>query len=140
MTLRLLICGTRTFADYALLCRECDAIEAHYSAVEVVTGAPDPRKRGPRWKPGADGLGERWALARGHAYRRFPADWRRYGRSAGPIRNREMLAYLLQSTERRGVVAFWDGVSPGTGDMIRAAREGGVGVRVVSLPGPRSGP
>ena len=125
MTLRLLICGTRTFGDYALLCRECDAIAAHYSAVEVVSGGAN----------GADLLGERWAHERGWPVRRFPADWRRHGRSAGPIRNREMRDYLLQSPDRRGVVAFWDGTSAGTGDMIRAAREGGVGVRVVSPTG-----
>lgn len=129
--LHLLICGTRTFADYDLLCRKCDALTAAYSRVTVITGAPDIGTRRPEWIPGADGLGERWALERGHGYRNFPARWERYGNPAGPIRNREMLAYLLEAPDRRGVVVFWDGVSRGTADMIRAAE--GAGVRVVTV-------
>ena len=48
-----------------------------------------------------------------------PADWKQYGRGAGPIRNREMLQY----SEPDIVVAFPGGA--GTADMIRAARTAG---------------
>ena len=136
MTLHLLICGTRTFADYPLLCAKLDALTANYSAVEVVSGAPDEEDRPADWVPGADGLAERWARERGHKYRNFPAKWRRYGNPAGPVRNRDMAIYLLTRKGERGVVGFWDGKSRGTKDMIDVAREAGLAVRVVATGAP----
>ena len=49
---------------------------------------------------GADALGERYALENGYKIERYPADWEKYGKSAGPIRNKEMaqkkrLCYLF---------------------------------------------
>lgn len=40
--------------------------------------------------------------------KRFPADWDKYGKSAGYIRNHEMVKHAHE------VVAFWDGESNGT--------------------------
>jgi hypothetical protein len=37
--------------------------------------------------PGVDALGEQWAERHGIPVTRFPADWKRYGRRAGPTRN-----------------------------------------------------
>lgn len=45
----------------------------------------------------------------------LPAQWGKYGRNAGMIRNAEMLSAVSQ------VVAFWDGQSVGTKDMIDRA-------------------
>lgn len=72
---------------------------------------------------GADTLAARIALAEGWTGLSFPADWRRYGRSAGPRRNIEMLAQRPDA-----VVAFHDDLehSRGTGHMVRLARKGGV--------------
>jgi predicted Rossmann-fold nucleotide-binding protein len=42
---------------------------------------------------GADKCGERWAAARGIYVARFPADWKKHGRRAGPVRNRMMAQY-----------------------------------------------
>ena len=42
----------------------------------------------------------------------FKADWNKYGRSAGPIRNKEMLDYADH------VIAFYDGISKGTGNLL----------------------
>jgi hypothetical protein len=57
----------------------------------------------------------------------FPADWETHGRAAGPIRNQAMLdegkPYL--------VIAFWDGKSKGTLDMISRATRAGVPVKIV---------
>ena len=41
---------------------------------------------------GADTIGGEIAKQLGFRVWAFPADWKRFGRSAGPIRNREMLA------------------------------------------------
>ena len=43
----------------------------------------------------------------------FPAQWERYGKRAGPIRNAAMAKYADYG------VALWDGESRGTAHMIR---------------------
>lgn len=42
---------------------------------------------------GADNGGELWAMSRGLKVTRFPADWQRFGKAAGHIRNAEMAEY-----------------------------------------------
>lgn len=42
---------------------------------------------------GADANGQAWAESHGIPVKMFPADWKKYGRAAGPIRNREMAEY-----------------------------------------------
>ena len=61
---------------------------------------------------GVDALGEKYAVEKGYELKLFPADWTRYGRAAGPVRNRTMaeIADL--------VIAFWDGKSKGTKYVI----------------------
>lgn len=61
---------------------------------------------------GADRCGEGWARHRGILVERFPADWARYGRLAGPIRNRQMA-----ETSDVGV-GFWRNMSGGTANMV----------------------
>ena len=68
---------------------------------------------------GADSLAADWAREHGQALQVYPADWATYGRSAGPIRNRE----IVEHADR--LIAFWDGISPGTRSVVRlAARKG----------------
>lgn len=61
---------------------------------------------------GADTLGEVWALSRGIDVAEFPADWNRYGKRAGPVRNEQMGDYADMA------ICFWDGKSYGTKHMI----------------------
>lgn len=51
-----------------------------------------------------------------------PADWKKHGKAAGPIRNQSML------TEHKPdlVIAFPLGESKGTRDMIRKAKAAGI--------------
>jgi hypothetical protein len=71
---------------------------------------------------GADRFAERWAKAQrprvGHLP--FPADWTRYGRRAGPIRNSEM----LKKSSPTHVACFHDNLpsSSGTKHMLSIAR------------------
>ena len=60
----------------------------------------------------------------------FKPEWKRYGRAAGPIRNKEMLKYAEEETPI--VVAFWDGTSRGTKNMISVAQNDGAEVHVIS--------
>lgn len=61
---------------------------------------------------GADLLGAMWANANNIPVKTFLAEWDKYGRSAGMIRNRQMAEY------GDFLIAFWDGQSPGTKNMI----------------------
>jgi hypothetical protein len=111
-TYRTIIAGSRTIEQAALV---EDAIAASgFRITEVVSGCA----------PGADTFGEAWAKKRMIPIRRFPADWRKHGNRAGPIRNEEMARYADQ------LIAVWDGVSHGTADMIERARSHGLTVFV----------
>lgn len=66
---------------------------------------------------GVDTIAETWAVKNGVKVVRFPADWNRYGLSAGPIRNREMGNYCDVG------VSIWDGKSRGTKNMIDFLKE-----------------
>ncbi len=111
---KVIIAGSRDFTDYALLCSFADEVLAGAEDIEIVSG-------GAR---GADGLGERYARERGYALKVFPAEWKKRGRAAGPIRNGQMAGYA------DALIAFWDGQSSGTRDMIRKAEERGLRVQV----------
>lgn len=64
-----------------------------------------------------DTVAEVAAEARGLKTEIFPAEWQKYGRSAGFKRNR----LIVQAADK--VVAFWDGESKGTASSIRIAAE-----------------
>lgn len=71
---------------------------------------------------GADFIAKAWAEKHGIPCETFKADWNRYGRGAGPVRNSEMLA-----TNPDLVVAFPGG--RGTNDTVTKAEKLGIQVR-----------
>ena len=81
---------------------------------------------------GADRIARQEAEALGLKVLPFPADWDRYGRSAGFKRNIEML-----NQEPGLVIAFHDSLetSKGTSHIIREAKARGIQVIVVSSNG-----
>lgn len=76
--------------------------------------------------PGADTLAREWATEQGIPVERYPADWNRHGKAAGPIRNRRMLVEGKPDL----VVAFPGG--RGTANMISQAEAAGVKVLKVT--------
>ena len=76
---------------------------------------------------GADLLGKRWAMEHRIPIHKFPADWVRFGKSAGPKRNQQMADHATH------LVAFWDGRSSGTKDMIDRATTAGLQIRIVDI-------
>lgn len=63
---------------------------------------------------GADEIADRIATGRDMAVLRYPAKWVEYGEAAGNIRNQQM----IDEGKPNMAYCFWDGRSPGTGDMI----------------------
>ncbi len=66
---------------------------------------------------GADAIGERYAIENGYEIRKFVADWDKYGKAAGPIRNEQM------AIEADYIICFWDYKSRGTKSMIENAKK-----------------
>lgn len=112
---RVIIAGGRDFQDYPLLCQTMDFLLSNIQE-EIVIVCGKAR--------GADSLGEQYAKDRGYTIHPFPADWDKHGRSAGFVRNKEM----VQNAD--ALVAFWDGQSHGTKHMIDLAHRHQLKVRV----------
>jgi len=108
---RILVTGSRDWADLPLLRRELNAAmrEAGEDRVVIVNGKCDPRdpqtheavpwaaaERLPladqRHLLGADWLADRIAGTRGIRVERHPADWTAHGKAAGFRRNAEMVS------------------------------------------------
>lgn len=77
---------------------------------------------------GLDRMAGRIAAELGFEVIAYPADWRRYGRAAGPIRN----ARMLHEGQPEIVYAFHDNLSHsrGTRDMVEQAMKAAIPVRV----------
>ena len=73
---------------------------------------------------GADAIGERYAKENGFAVEKYPADWEKYGKSAGPIRNKQMAEIADY------VICFWNEKSKGTKSMIDFAKKLNKPVRI----------
>ena len=78
MAFRVIVAGSRNFDDYGLLSDTLDKLLQNKGKdVVIVSGTAR----------GADTLGEQYAAERGFQISRFPADWDRFGKSAGYRRN-----------------------------------------------------
>ena len=112
---KVIIAGGREFDNYEELCKVADFKLSEKSEIEVVSGTAK----------GADQLGEKYAKERGYALKQFPADWNRFGLSAGYKRNEDMAIYA------DALIAFWDGKSKGTKHMIELARKHKIMIKVI---------
>lgn len=71
---------------------------------------------------GADQIGIDWAVINWCKLEEYPADWKKYGKAAGSIRNKQM----LEEGKPDVVIAFPGG--KGTAHMVKIAKEAGVKV------------
>ncbi len=128
-SMKIIVAGSRTFTDYKFICEWLDYFakkwglrlepsqDGHEGRFMLVSG----NAKGP------DKLAERWAFERRCSADVYPANWVKHGKSAGPLRNE------LMASKADALVAFWDGVSPGTRDMIERARKHKLKVAVVKV-------
>ena len=105
---------------YSIVCNTLDGLieELKRKDLEVQIASGGAR--------GADSLGERYAIEHNLDLKIFPANWDKFGNAAGPIRNAEMAEYADY------LVAFWDGKSRGTANMIQAMKNKGKHGKVIS--------
>ncbi len=114
---RVLICGSRTYKNARAIAK---AIAQLPTGTVVIHGGA----------AGADSLADLYARQNGLTPEPYPADWDKYGKGAGVVRNKQMLDEG-QPTE---VVAFVrdPSSSPGTANMVLQALARGVPVEVLT--------
>jgi hypothetical protein len=105
--MRVIIAGSRTIDDYTLLEAAIDESSWKDQISVVLCG-------GAR---GVDRLGLGYATINNIPVSPFLADWERYGKAAGPIRNEQM------AKNADALIAIWDGISKGTKNMIDIAKK-----------------
>lgn len=114
--MRILVCGGREYDNYSQFMDKMEKlVENYWGDLVIIHG--DAK--------GADFLARIWAVYHEETELRFPANWGKHGKTAGAIRNQQM----LDEGKPDIVLAFPGGT--GTVDMIRRARK--AGVRVVEV-------
>ena len=113
--MRIIIAGGRDFKDYKRLKLVVEHNVQNLDSVEIICGEAK----------GADILGKQLAISKGWTVHSYPADWERYGKAAGYRRNEEMAKHA------EALIAFWDGKSKGSANMIKLAQNKGLFVKVI---------
>ena len=110
--MKVIIAGGRSLINYQFV---LDAVKCSgFEITEVVSGRAS----------GIDKLGEKYAYDNGIPISFFPANWDKYGKRAGGIRNEEMGHY------GEALIAVWDKISRGTLHMIQTAEKLGIPVYI----------
>jgi|BioPla2DNA2_1021312.scaffolds.fasta_scaffold39782_4 hypothetical protein len=112
---KIIVAGSRTFNDYTYLKKSLDKLLVNKTSITIISGTAR----------GADQLGERYAQENGYNLLKFPADWDKYGKSAGYKRNEEMAKVA------DACVVFWDGQSRGSKHMIDIAQKYNLKIRIL---------
>lgn len=107
--MRLLVCGGRTYFDTDRLNTGIGLIHSIFGITEIIQGGAN----------GADWIAKQWAKETCIPCTEVPANWKVYGRAAGMIRNKAMLALKPDA-----VLAAPGG--PGTANMCSLAAAAGV--------------
>lgn len=105
--MKILVCGGRNYKNKQRVFDKLDSVHKLTPISEIIQGGA--------W--GADALAVAWATDNEIKITTYPANWEKWGKVAGSIRNAEMLA---KNPNIEMVIAFPGG--GGTENMINAAR------------------
>ena len=116
--MRVLVFGSRNWTDYQAVLKGLRAELAKGPIELVIDGQA----------PGADTCGHEAAVELGLPFQRFPANWSKYGRAAGPIRNQQM----LDEGKPTLALGFHEDIanSKGSADMLRRLKRYGIKTRI----------
>jgi len=120
LTFNIAIIGSRSFDDKIYLEYQMNQIKNEYKnhKLKIVSGAAR----------GADKMGEEWAKRNKIETLIFPANWEKYGKRAGYIRNEDIISNADL------VISFWDGKSSGTKHSQELAKKNGKDLRIFMYP------
>ncbi len=131
--MKILVCGGRDFTDQKLLVITLDNLATEYNlwappdefgntlplGMYIIAGGAK----------GADALAIDYAVVNWIPFKVYKANWKKYGRAAGAIRNQQML-----EEGKPDLVAAFPG-NKGTADMVERAEKAGIQVIKVSPHG-----
>jgi YspA, cpYpsA-related SLOG family len=109
--------GSRTFHDFNKMLLELAIHLPKSSDLKLILGGAK----------GADTLAHQYAIMYRIPYKIYPADWNKFGKSAGFKRNEEM----IDISDR--LISFWDGESNGTKHTIQYAISKNLSVTVIYI-------
>jgi hypothetical protein len=112
--MRVIVCGSRTWKNDKVICRRL--LDLPRGTIIVHGNAK-----------GADQIAASVAYRIGLKVESHPANWDEHHRAAGPIRNK-----LMASLGADLCIAFWDGKSKGTKNMIETARKHDIHVDIIT--------
>lgn len=115
--MRLLVCGGRDLKDAFLVATVLNSVHKSRPITVLIEGEAC----------GADTMARMWAETNGIPVEKYPADWRKHGNAAGPVRNKQMLAEGKPDM----VLAFPGG--RGTRNMVAQATA--ANLKIISLAG-----
>ena len=105
--MKLAVIGSKTFTDYDTLSIVLDELRTKYKITVIVSGGC----------VGADKLAEIYAKDNNIITDIYPAEWDKYGKGAGFIRNK-----IIWDIADFGI-AFWDGKSKGTSHSFKISEK-----------------
>ncbi len=103
--MKVIIAGSRNIAKEEIVRKA--VIKSKFKITEIISGTA----------AGVDRLGERIAILSNIKLTKYPAQWNKYGKSAGYKRNMKMAKYA------DALIAVWDSKSRGTQHMITIMQE-----------------
>ena len=101
--MKVVVYGGRDFTNKIVAFKAFDLLHKQYNFTLVIDGKAR----------GADTLGNQWAIHNNIPFEREPAQWDKYGKAAGPIRNELMITKYQPDV----AIAFPGGV--GTSHMTK---------------------
>lgn len=120
---RIIVCGSRSQNDYDEFCEWMREFLSQYEkdSFLIISGAA---------YYGCDAMVALFCEEESIENIEMPADWDKHGASAGHIRNHEMRK-SIEFTSDPCVLAFWDGLSPGSAEMIDSCMSSDIHTTVV---------
>lgn len=117
--MKIIIAGSRDIKDTRMIYKKLNALYRAYPKLEIVSGCAK----------GPDSIALEFSSDYKIKSHKFPADWNKFGKRAGYIRNEAMADFA------DGLVAFWDGVSKGTKHMIQTAISKNLKIKIIDQYG-----
>lgn len=110
MNCKVVIGGCRSYDNYDVFCKFVDMCLSRIKNTEKITIISGHCS-------GVDLMAEKYAKQNRYSLEIYPAEWKKYGKSAGPRRNKVMVE------KANYVIAFWDNKSRGTRNLIEIANK-----------------
>jgi predicted Rossmann fold nucleotide-binding protein DprA/Smf involved in DNA uptake len=115
--MKVIIAGSRDIKDAKKIFKVLDKYRKEVGDFMVISGLAK----------GPDSIGRQWAIEKKLPHKDFCAKWDKYGRAAGPIRNKEMAKFADR------LIVFWDGKSKGSKNMIDIMKKLKKEVKVIKV-------